>query len=141
PGQTLVSQRIYAALPDLVDAKEVGPLQLKGFHRPIVACEVVHLKHVSACRANPRPGDSRTGCERWVATIFRHASRFPAEPSTAWRRRSTIFGRPPASTRTTPAAEPSSRSTGPRASPARRFAGWGAGSADGRSPSTSTSRI
>ena len=48
PGQILVSQRIYAAVPDLVDAKEVGPLQLKGFHRPIVAYEVVHLKHVGA---------------------------------------------------------------------------------------------
>jgi len=48
PGQILVSQRIYAAVPDLVDAKEVGPLQLKGFHRPIVAYEVVHLKHFGA---------------------------------------------------------------------------------------------
>jgi class 3 adenylate cyclase/CheY-like chemotaxis protein len=48
PGQILISQRIYAAVPDLVDAKEVGPLQLKGFHRPIVAYEVVHLKHSNA---------------------------------------------------------------------------------------------
>jgi class 3 adenylate cyclase len=48
PGQILISQRIYAAVPDLVDAKEVGPLQLKGFHRPIVAYEVVHLKHSDA---------------------------------------------------------------------------------------------
>ena len=48
PGQILISQRIYAAVPDLVDAKEVGPLQLKGFHRPIVAYEVVHLKHLDA---------------------------------------------------------------------------------------------
>jgi adenylate cyclase len=48
PGQILISQRIYAAVPDLVDAKEVGPLQLKGFHRPVVAYEVVHLKRVNA---------------------------------------------------------------------------------------------
>jgi len=48
PGQILISQRIYAAVPDLVDAKEVGPLHLKGFHRPVVAYEVVHLKHVDA---------------------------------------------------------------------------------------------
>jgi adenylate cyclase len=48
PGQILISQRIYAAVPDLVDAKEVGPLQLKGFQRPVVAYEVVHLKHVDA---------------------------------------------------------------------------------------------
>jgi adenylate cyclase len=46
PGQILISQRIYAAVADLVDAKEVGPLQLRGFHRPIVAYEIVHLKHV-----------------------------------------------------------------------------------------------
>ena len=48
PGQILISQRIYAAVPDLVDAKEVGPLQLKGFQRPVVAYEVVQLKHVDA---------------------------------------------------------------------------------------------
>jgi len=48
PGQILISQRIYAAVPDLVDAKEVGPLHLKGFHRPVVAYELVHLKHVDA---------------------------------------------------------------------------------------------
>jgi class 3 adenylate cyclase len=46
PGQILISQRIYAAVADLVDAKDVGPLQLKGFHRPIVAYEIVHLKHL-----------------------------------------------------------------------------------------------
>jgi hypothetical protein len=28
----------------LVTVKEVGPLQLKGFHRPLVAYEVVRLK-------------------------------------------------------------------------------------------------
>jgi len=42
--QMLISQRIYTAVADLVDAKEVGPLQLKGFHRPIVAYDVVRLK-------------------------------------------------------------------------------------------------
>ena len=44
PGQILISQRIYAAVTDLVEAKEVGPLQLKGFHRPVVAYEIAHLK-------------------------------------------------------------------------------------------------
>jgi len=38
-----VSQRVYAAVADLVRAREVGPLQLKGFHRPVVAYEVVGL--------------------------------------------------------------------------------------------------
>jgi len=42
--QMLISQRIYTAVADLVDAKEVGPLQLKGFHRPIVAYDVVRLR-------------------------------------------------------------------------------------------------
>src|SRR5207247_1504670 len=37
PDQILVSQRIFAAVADLAEAKEVGPLQLKGFHRPIAA--------------------------------------------------------------------------------------------------------
>jgi len=44
PGQILISQRIYAAVHDLVAAKEVGPLQLKGFHRPVVVYEIAHLK-------------------------------------------------------------------------------------------------
>ena len=42
--QILISQRIYAAVSDLVEVKEVGPLQLKGFQRPVVAYEVVRLK-------------------------------------------------------------------------------------------------
>jgi class 3 adenylate cyclase len=44
PDQILISQRIHAAVAGLVQVKEVGPLRLKGFHRPIVACEVVCLK-------------------------------------------------------------------------------------------------
>jgi adenylate cyclase len=44
PGQILISQRIYAAVADLVEAQEVGPLQLKGFHRPVVAFEIERLK-------------------------------------------------------------------------------------------------
>ncbi len=48
PGQILISQRIYAAVSDLVEAKEVGPLQLKGFHRPVVAYEIAQLKQPGA---------------------------------------------------------------------------------------------
>lgn len=48
PGQILISQRIYAALPDLVDAKEVGPLQPKGLLGPVVAYEVVALKRAGS---------------------------------------------------------------------------------------------
>jgi class 3 adenylate cyclase len=50
PDQILISQRIYAAVANLVAVKEVGPLQLKGFHRPIVAYEVVGLKPSSPAR-------------------------------------------------------------------------------------------
>src|SRR5437867_393892 len=48
PDQILISQRIHAVVTDLVKVKEVGPLQLKGFHRPIVAYEVVDLKERSS---------------------------------------------------------------------------------------------
>jgi class 3 adenylate cyclase len=46
--QILISQRVHAAVADLVNAKDVGPLQLKGFHRPIVAYEVIDLKRPTA---------------------------------------------------------------------------------------------
>jgi adenylate cyclase len=42
--QILISQRIQAVVADLVNVKEVGPLQLKGFHRPVPAYEIVDLK-------------------------------------------------------------------------------------------------
>jgi adenylate cyclase len=47
-NQILISQRIHAAVADLVNAKDVGPLQLKGFHRPIIAYEVIDLKPPTA---------------------------------------------------------------------------------------------
>jgi GAF domain-containing protein len=40
PGQTLISQRVYAAVEEEVDAHEVGELELKGFGRPMPAYEV-----------------------------------------------------------------------------------------------------
>jgi adenylate cyclase len=46
--QILISQRIHAAVADLVNVKEIGPLQLKGFHRPVPAYEIVDLKQPSA---------------------------------------------------------------------------------------------
>ena len=39
-GQTLISQRVYAATEEQVEAEPVGALELKGFSRPIVAYEV-----------------------------------------------------------------------------------------------------
>jgi adenylate cyclase len=40
PGQTLISQRVYAAVEERCDAAEVGALELKGFGRPVPAYEV-----------------------------------------------------------------------------------------------------
>jgi class 3 adenylate cyclase len=47
-NQILISQRIHVAVADLVNVKEIGPLQLKGFHRPVAAYEIVDLKQPSA---------------------------------------------------------------------------------------------
>ena len=44
PGQVLISQRVYAAIEDLVDAEPVGELTLKGLLKPIVAFNVLGLK-------------------------------------------------------------------------------------------------
>ena len=43
-GQTLISQRVYAAVEESVDAQQVGELELKGFGRPMPAFEVRGLK-------------------------------------------------------------------------------------------------
>ena len=44
PGQTLISQRVLAAVEDRVEAEEIGALELKGFGRPVPAYEVRRLK-------------------------------------------------------------------------------------------------
>jgi class 3 adenylate cyclase len=43
-GQTLISQRVLAAVEDAVDARPVGELELKGFGRPVAAYEVSALR-------------------------------------------------------------------------------------------------
>ena len=43
-GQILISQKVYAAAADLVDAEPVGDLTLKGFQRPVPAYNVRGLK-------------------------------------------------------------------------------------------------
>jgi GAF domain-containing protein len=40
PGQTLIAQRVFAAVEERVEALEVGELELKGFGRLVVAYEV-----------------------------------------------------------------------------------------------------
>ena len=43
-GQTLISQRVFAAVEDTVDAQPVGEIDLKGFGRPVAAYEVRALR-------------------------------------------------------------------------------------------------
>jgi adenylate cyclase len=43
PGQTLISQRVFATVEDAVDAEPAGELELKGFARPVRAYEVRRL--------------------------------------------------------------------------------------------------
>jgi class 3 adenylate cyclase len=44
PGQIIVSKRFLATVEDLIEIESVGELTLKGFHRPVTAYNVLHLK-------------------------------------------------------------------------------------------------
>jgi class 3 adenylate cyclase/CheY-like chemotaxis protein len=44
PGQILASQRVYAAVEDLVEVEPVGEIPLKGFLKPVLAFNVLELK-------------------------------------------------------------------------------------------------
>jgi class 3 adenylate cyclase len=43
-GQILISQRVYAAVEELLEAEPAGELSLKGFHRPVPTFNVVRLR-------------------------------------------------------------------------------------------------
>src|SRR5204862_6985490 len=43
PGQTLISQPVYAAVGEALEVAPVGELELKGLARPVVAYEVRRL--------------------------------------------------------------------------------------------------
>ena len=43
-GQTLIGQRVFAAVEEAVEAAPVGELELKGFGRPVSAYEVRGLR-------------------------------------------------------------------------------------------------
>lgn len=43
-GQILISQRVYGAVEDRVEARPVGEIELKGFGRPVAAFDVVGLR-------------------------------------------------------------------------------------------------
>jgi len=44
PGQILLSQRVLAAVAELVEVEPVGDLTLKGFHKPMAAFNALGLK-------------------------------------------------------------------------------------------------
>ena len=44
PGQILIPRRFLGTVEDLVEAEAVGELSLKGFHRPIIAYNILRLK-------------------------------------------------------------------------------------------------
>ena len=43
-GQIFITKRIYAEVDDLVEVEAIGELDLKGFHRPVPALNLVGLK-------------------------------------------------------------------------------------------------
>ena len=43
-GQILISQPVFALVEELVEVEDVGELTLKGFHRPVPACNVIKFK-------------------------------------------------------------------------------------------------
>jgi class 3 adenylate cyclase len=63
-GQTLISQRVYAQVADLIQAQPVGELNLKGLHRPVLAYSVTGRRQVPASHslvddtADPRQSPS-----------------------------------------------------------------------------------
>ena len=44
PGQILIPQRLLGAIEERVDAEAIGELSLKGFHRPVIAYNILRLK-------------------------------------------------------------------------------------------------
>jgi adenylate cyclase len=44
PGHILVSAPVYALVERIVEVEEIGPLQLKGFARPVAAYNILRLK-------------------------------------------------------------------------------------------------
>jgi class 3 adenylate cyclase/CheY-like chemotaxis protein len=47
PGQILVARKVLAAVEDFVEAEPVGELNLKGFHRPVSAFNVLRLREAA----------------------------------------------------------------------------------------------
>ena len=43
-GQILISQRVYAAVEDLVEGEPAGELSLKGLHKPVPTFNVMSMR-------------------------------------------------------------------------------------------------
>ena len=46
PGQILASQRVYAAVEEMVEAERLGDIPLKGFLKPVPTFNIVRLREV-----------------------------------------------------------------------------------------------
>lgn len=53
PGQILISQRVHAAVEQLVEVESVTGLSLKGFLRPVSAYNVLRLKELASPERSP----------------------------------------------------------------------------------------
>jgi adenylate cyclase len=53
PGEVLASQRVVAAVDDLVVPEPLGALTLKGFHRPVPASRIVSMRTSATVPADP----------------------------------------------------------------------------------------
>lgn len=49
--QILISRRVFALVEDLIEAESIGELVLKGFHKPVLAFDVLGLKRLEAAGA------------------------------------------------------------------------------------------
>lgn len=56
PWQILISQRVHAAVEDLVEAEPVGELVLKGFSRPVPAYNVARLREPVPAQGSGKDG-------------------------------------------------------------------------------------
>jgi class 3 adenylate cyclase len=47
PGQVLITERVFAAVEQMIEASPVGELELKGFRRPVTTYDVVGIRNRS----------------------------------------------------------------------------------------------
>jgi DNA-binding NarL/FixJ family response regulator len=53
PGETLITQRVHAAVADLVEAEPLGDRTLRGFIRPVPVYNVLSLKKTEQAQVKP----------------------------------------------------------------------------------------